>query len=142
MTDRPFPLTSEDLVSRMFEASENLDIAQRHLEETSRGEAIAKAHLRSELPAAWTAAQGRSREERQAQVEAALVDSFAAAEGATGAAKAALENVRNCRQKLSALQSVASSLKEEIAFSRTGPDLDVAMENERKHHTKGSAVSW
>lgn len=118
MSDTPTP---GELVSMMIEASRALDEAQRELLEKVHKEARAVMEYRKARANAYLATEGRTVNEREAAVDKVTAEEGYAARLSEGLAKAALESVRNRRSQLSALQTVASSVKEEAALARTGP---------------------
>lgn len=109
-----------DLVEMMLEASRQLDEAQVELQRCVREESEAEATYRLAKANSYLSTQGTVGE-REAQVDKIVAAERKRAYLAEALSKSALEAVRNRRQQLSVLQSVASSLKEEALLARTGP---------------------
>jgi hypothetical protein len=114
-------LTPVQMVNLMLKAGEAIETAQNELAEALPREAdLHEVYIRAKAEA-WRAVEGRSREEREAYVDDSARSARHDYERAVARSKAAMENVRNKRQKLSALQSAANSIKEEAALARTSP---------------------
>lgn len=105
----------------MLEASRLLDEAQVDLNKAVREEARAENEYRKSRANAYLASEGKTVNEREAQVDKITDRERYAAHLAGGLSKAALEAVRNRRVQLSVLQTVANSVREEFALARTGP---------------------
>lgn len=118
-----YSLTPTELVSMMLEASNDIDTAQRELETSLHAEARAHEKFIMAQANAWRGVTGPNKEFRIAMVNEITVKERYTYEVQVASSKVALEAVRNERQKLSALQSAANSIKEEAALARTGPDL-------------------
>lgn len=101
-----------------------LDEAQKQLHNALHSEANMEHIYRQERRKAFISAEAGTVDERNAEVDATCADARRERDRATGDAKAALEAVRNKRQSLSALQSIANSVREEAAFARVGPDVE------------------
>lgn len=116
-----YSLTPTELVEMMLTASNDIDTCQKALEKALHAEARAHRHLIRAEARAWREVQGPNREHRQAMVNEQVQEERYTYEVCVAESKVALEGVRNERQKLSALQSAANSIKEEAALARTGP---------------------
>lgn len=121
----PAELTPSQLVHLMLEHIEQLEHAQNNLRRSLVDEAHADFHYRDAKADAWEQVEGRNADERIAKVDAAVGTLRLHRDLAVANSKADLEDVRNKRQSLSALQSAAHSIREEAAFSRVGPQLDM-----------------
>lgn len=117
-----YSLTPTELVEMMLQASNDIDAQQKLLEAALHAEAKAHRHLIVAEASAWREVKGPNREYRTAMVNERVQAERYTYEVAVAESKVALEGVRNERQKLSALQSAANSIKEEAALARTGPD--------------------
>jgi hypothetical protein len=119
--EHQFELTPAGMVSLMLRAGESIEDAQRELQTALPAEAdLHEVYIRMKAEA-WRTVEGRSREEREAYVDDMAREARHKFERAVARSKVAMENVRNKRQKLSALQSAANSIKEEAALARTAP---------------------
>lgn len=78
----------------------------------------------TEQAAAWREVQGPNREYREAMVDDATKDRRHQYESAQADTKVAYQRVLSKRQALSALQSAARSVTEEMGFSRTAPNVE------------------
>jgi hypothetical protein len=116
---RPVTFTPSDLVEMRLEASRALDEAQAELIRATREDAAADRRYRQSKSNAYLASSGTVGE-REATVNKTAGEEGYAAHLAEGLAKAALENVRNKRGQLSALQSIAGAVKAEAELARVG----------------------
>lgn len=111
--------TPRDLVTKMLEASRALDDALAELNESVHRHATAERRSKTAMANAYLATEGT------VQARAAHVDKVTELEQyeatlAEGLWKAAQLNVRSKQAQLSALQSVASSVKAEAELARVG----------------------
>lgn len=115
-------LNPTELVRLILDQMKDMDQAQRDLVAALHAEAEAEHDYRVRRAVAWSEAEGRSVDERSAQVDSATAAERRDRDLATGNAKASMELVRNKRQELSALQSLANALKAEAELAKVGPD--------------------
>lgn len=122
-------LTPGELVEMMLDAKGDLDKAQENLRQALHYEAaaeqeyrVAKAKAWETVPATGTAAS------KEAWVDGECAERRRVRDDAVAESKAWMEEVRNKRQILSALQSVSNAVREEVALARVGPELDGFME--------------
>jgi hypothetical protein len=116
----PVTITPRELIEEMLRLSRELDGAQADLVAAVREEAQAEQRYRRARATAYLATSGTVAE-REAYVGKTIDEEAFAAQLAEGLAKAALESVRNRRAQLSALQSVAASVREELQLARMDP---------------------
>lgn len=118
-------LTPAECVSRMLDASTALDEAQRNLRDALHFEAAAEQEYREAKAKAWTELPDMGTAAmKEAIVQGQSAKARRVRDDAVAESKAWMEEVRNKRQVLSALQSVANSIKEEAALARTGPSVE------------------
>lgn len=118
-------LTPTQVIEMMMNRAKALDEAQKELAESLRQEADAEHAYRLGKAKGWVMVSPEMNvAQREAWVNGETADLRHTRDIAVGRSKAWMEQVRNVRQQLSALQSAANSLKEEAAFSRVGPGLD------------------
>ena len=120
-------VTIDQLVTMMMEFSNRLDKAQRELQTSLNDEAEKEYAYRLARSVAWTRAGEGTAAQKEARVDAECAEARRDRDKATGAAKSALEMVRNCRQQLSMLQSAGNSLREEAALARVGVEPHIAV---------------
>lgn len=118
-----YTLTPAELVKMMLDQFERIDNAQKRLEVALKMEAGFNNILIKARANAWREVQGPNREYREALVDEASAEQLVQYQDAQNEARVSLEAVRNERQKLSALQSAANSIREEAALARVGPDM-------------------
>lgn len=108
-----------ELNQELIHLSRKLDEAQTSLVGAVQEEAIAENEYRKARANSFLATSGTVGE-REAQTDKTVADERYRAHLAQGLSKAALEAVRNCRQQLSALQTLAGAIKEEMRMSGVG----------------------
>lgn len=118
MTD----ITPRRLVEMMIETSRELDAAQAELVGMAQEDALKASKARRVRARAYLATEGT------VGVREALTDQEAGtamyeAHLAKGLHQSALEAVRNKRAQLSALQSIASSVRAEAELAKYGPEV-------------------
>lgn len=106
-------MTLQDLTQEMLRLSLLLDQMQEELVQRSREWAKAERDYRLSRAMAYKSASGTVAE-RQATVDAATIDQMHKAHESDVLRQASLEAVRNVRAQLSAIQSVANAVREEI----------------------------
>jgi capsular polysaccharide biosynthesis protein len=110
--------TPQALVDLMLTASRELDFAQEDLVTKTRAAADSERKYRMMKSEKYLQTEGTVNE-REAVV-AQQIDTYAyAAHLAEGLERAALENVRNRRAQLSALQSIANAVRAEAELTRS-----------------------
>lgn len=124
-------ITPAQMVAMMLDASAKIDEAQKELERALHVEVTQHRVFIRAKAGAWREVKGPNREYREAMVDDITQNERYDYENAVADSKAAQEAVRNERQKLSALQSAANSVKEEAALARVGPDLTGFEQHER-----------
>lgn len=108
--------TPRHLVDEMLRLSRSLDEAQATLEKASRDWARQENEYRKAKANAYLASSGTV-DARKAAVDKATDQERHDAHLADALRVAALENVRNRRAQLSALQSIANAVKSEVEMS-------------------------
>lgn len=122
-------LTPGELVEMMLDARGDLDTAQNNLRDSLHYEAAAEQEYRVAKAKAWAACpETGTAASKEAWVDAECAAARRTRDDAVAESKAWMEEVRNKRQILSALQSVANSVREEAALARVGPELEGFME--------------
>jgi hypothetical protein len=106
-----------DLVRMMIEAARDLEQAQDELIAATHKHSEADRRYRQARATAYLASSGTVGE-RESYVAKSCDEETYAAHLAEGLAKAAMEQVRNRRQVLSSLQSIAAAVKAEAEFAR------------------------
>ena len=108
---------------RLLDAAEAVEKAQTELESQTITYAEAERRYRQAKAMAFLNSVGKNVAEREAkaELESGISDLRFARDVAEGKKAAALEAVRSRRSILSATQTLTSLVKEEAAFSRTGP---------------------
>lgn len=115
-------LTPDNLVTMMLDFIVGLSDAEREHEMSVQSEPrLHEAYIKAKADA-WKKVEGRSREEREAYVDADCVDQRIAYERAVGKSKFFLEKIKNTRAQISALQSASNQVKELSQHARMGPD--------------------
>jgi hypothetical protein len=108
--------TPRHLVDEMLRLSRLLDVAQEELKKASRDWARLENEYRKAKANAYLASSGTV-DARKAAVDKATDQERHDAHLADALRVAALENVRNRRAQLSALQSIANAVKSEVELS-------------------------
>lgn len=114
-------ITVAELNAELIRLSKKLDEAQAELVKQVSIEATAEHEFRKARANAFLATSGTVAE-REASTDKTTADERYRAHLAQGLAKSALEAVRNIRQQLSALQTLAGAAREEAKLSRYGPE--------------------
>jgi hypothetical protein len=109
--------TPRDLIEMMIRAARDLETAQTELVAATVKDSEADRRYRQAKASAYLASSGTVGE-RDAYVNKSCDLETYEAHLAAGMAKAALEAVRNRRQVLSSLQSIAGAVKAEAEFAR------------------------
>lgn len=112
-------VTTDDLTETMLEAIEQLQAAHADLEESGRRWTIAENAYRMAKAKAYQIAEGTV-QARQAEVDLHTENERLACHQAEADKISALELVRSLRAQLSAIQTIANSVREEIGFAKTG----------------------
>lgn len=112
-----------ELQSEMIRLSRHLDTAQAELVKQSIAWATAVRDYRKAKSVAYAAIRNEKllAGDREAQVDAAVADLEYTKNLSESLKQAASNGVQNGRSQLSALQSVASSVRAEMEMSRYGP---------------------
>lgn len=112
----------------MLEKQRELDEAGDAYRDAMQAEALAEHDYRVAKAAKWSEAvrtlpikTTASHKESWVQGETAALRR--ARDLTIADAKAEMERVRNIRQELSSLQSIANAIREEVAMARVGPEL-------------------
>ena len=113
--------TPAQLVELLFQVKTELDAAQDELVSASRDLPEKERIYRKGRAQAYLQVSGTA-DAKKAQVDALTADLRFDRDIADGLRNAALENVRSKRTQLSALQTIANSVKEEAALARTSPE--------------------
>lgn len=114
-------ITVAEMNSELVRLSHRLDEAQSSLVAAVQEDAEAQREYRKARANAYLATSGTVGE-REASVDKTTADERYAAHLAEGLSKAALESVRNFRSQLSALQTMAGAVREEMKLARTGTE--------------------
>lgn len=116
-------MTPADLSGELIRLSRLLDEALRALRDRGRLLAERERDYRVERAKAWHTVTDGTAKQREDDVNAATANLRYARDVADHDRQAAQEAVRNYRQQISALQTIANALKEEVAMARTGPEV-------------------
>ena len=109
-------LTPAELVTMLLDTSRDLDAAQDELRRCIIEDARAEQRARRAKAIAYIAASG-TEGARKAAVDQTTDEDQYAAHLADGMVKAAMEAVRSKRAQLSALQTMATSIKTELELA-------------------------
>lgn len=109
--------TPRDLIDMMIRAARDLEVAQEQMIDATIKDSDADRRYRQAKATAYLASSGTVGE-RDAHVNKSCDLEIYEAHLAAGMVKAAHEAVRNRRQVLSSLQSIASAVKAEFEFGR------------------------
>lgn len=112
-------LTPEEITAELLRLSRLLDERQEELVRFAREWAHAERDYRLARATAYKSSSGTVAE-RQAAVDAATIDQMHRAHESDALRQAALEAVRNARAQLSAVQSIANAVREEMKLSMMG----------------------
>lgn len=113
--------TPSQLVDMMLTASRDLDQAHVELERRVHEKAESEHVYRLAKSNAYLATSGTVGE-REAYVYKTVAEERKRAKLAADLSQSALEAVRSKRSQLTALQSIANSIREEARLARSGPD--------------------
>ena len=113
---------AHETVEEMRRLAGRLEEAQSGLREQAIVYAEAERDYRKAKARAWLRAPEGTAAHRAAWVDGETADARMKRDMADGMRQAHLEDVRNCRQQISAWQTWINADREEAAFSRTGPD--------------------
>jgi hypothetical protein len=111
-----------EVADEMRRLSRLLDQGLAALRDQSRELAEAEREYRRAKALAWVEAPAGTVPEREAWVNGHTAELRYARDLADGVRQAALEAVRSRRTQVSALQTLLNADREEMAFSRTGPE--------------------
>lgn len=106
-------------LSRLID--ELVDELRAHAEDAARKDGAYRCNYSNELLNAKAAGEKVTNVEAEARAELKCVDLRIQAKVAEARADATKQALMARRTQLSALQSIASAVREEMAFSRTGP---------------------
>lgn len=123
------PLTPSQMVALVLEYIGELDEAHALLDVDVEAEAHYEHLYRKEKAEAWAKVLQQYPDTRThnvdfktSQVNALTADRRKERDLAAGRVKGRMEAIRSARQKVSALQTVANAIKEEMGFARVGPE--------------------
>lgn len=114
--------TVSQMNAELTRLSRRLDEVQADLVKAVHEEARAEHEFRKARAHAYLATSGTVGE-REASVDKSTADERYQAHLAAGLAKAQLEAVRSLRGQLSALQTMAGAVREELYLTRTGAQV-------------------
>lgn len=112
--------TTGNLISEMHRLSGLLEAALEELRKSAVKSAETDGAYRKAFAEAYLRCEGTVRE-RESRAELKTNDLRVKAAVASGLERAFLEAVRNYRQQMSAVQTVANAIRAEAEFARTGP---------------------
>lgn len=138
-------LTPEQMIALVLEFIGQLDAAQERLEIALKNESECEFEYRHRRMEAWADVPDSIAKEKEDFVNSESAAARLLRDEATGRVKAAMEEVRNARQKVSAMQTVSNLHREVTAFERVGPEgLDEAAhyswEQKRRKEYESGAV--
>jgi hypothetical protein len=107
----------DDLTQELRRHSQRLETAQAQLKSAGLYYAKKESSYRKAKAVAQLSADGKTVDLRNAQVDLKCSEERLAAYFARAAKEAALENVRSIRAQLSALQSIAASVRSEMELA-------------------------
>ena len=123
------PLTPSQLVGLVMEYIGELDEAHAHLSISVEREALAEQKYRQHKAEVWEEILTKYSDNRiynvdfkTAQVNKRTADLRYERDLAAGEVKGRMEQIRSARQKVSAMQTVANAIKEEMGFAQMGPE--------------------
>ncbi len=113
-----------ELNAEMLLTSREMLAACNDLEKHAKAYATAHRDFKRERAKALLTSTHKTVSDREAEADVAVDEHRFKNYLEQGLMQAALERVRSLRAKLSTLQTMANSNKEEMAFTRTGPQFE------------------
>ena len=113
--------TTGDLIHELHRLSGLLESSLEELRKAAVKSARADGAYRKAYAEAYLNAREGTVRERESRAELATNEQRVNAGIASGLERAYLEGVRNYRQQMSAVQTVANAIRAEAEFARTGP---------------------
>lgn len=120
MADLP---TTADLIAEANRLGEKIDRGVQELAKSARAAAEAEHAYRKAKGQAWVSVNEGTVPERQAWVDESTADLRRERDIAEGLRVSALEALRSRRAQLSALQTVATSVRSEMDMARYSPEV-------------------